>query len=86
MLLETPYFMTLSFPVSILFATLMSMGRLAKDNELMAMFTNGIILYRLFLPFLLLSLASVGLVLLHQRVFADQRLGRQAADLRRQSR
>jgi lipopolysaccharide export system permease protein len=57
-LLETPYFMTLSFPVSILFATLMSMGRLAKDNELMAMFTNGISLYRLFLPFLILSLCS----------------------------
>jgi lipopolysaccharide export system permease protein len=57
-LLETPYFMTLSFPVSVLFATLMSMGRLAKDNELMAMFTNGISLYRLFLPFLVLSLAS----------------------------
>lgn len=57
-LLETPYFMTLSFPVSVLFATLMSMGRLAKDNELMALFTNGISLYRLFLPFLALSLGS----------------------------
>lgn len=57
-LLETPYFMTLSFPVSVLFATLMSMGRLAKDNELVALFTNGISLYRLFLPFLVISLGS----------------------------
>jgi lipopolysaccharide export system permease protein len=58
-LLEAPYFTTLALPVAVLFATLMSMGRLAKDNELTAMFTNGISLYRLFLPFLLLSSFSV---------------------------
>lgn len=54
-LLDTPYFITLALPVSVMFATLMSMGRLAKDLELTAMFTNGVSLYRLFLPFLLLS-------------------------------
>jgi lipopolysaccharide export system permease protein len=58
-LLETPYFITLSLPIAVIFATLMSMGRLGKDNELMAMFTNGISLYRLFMPFLVLSSASV---------------------------
>jgi len=58
-LLETPYFITLSLPIAVLFATLMSMGRLGKDNELMAMFTHGISLYRLFMPFFALSLASV---------------------------
>jgi lipopolysaccharide export LptBFGC system permease protein LptF len=58
-LLEAPNFMTWSLPIGVLFATLMSMGRLAKDNELTAMFTNGISLYRLFLPFLFLSSFSV---------------------------
>jgi lipopolysaccharide export system permease protein len=58
-LLDAPYFANWSFPVAILFSTLMSMGRLAKDNELTAFFTNGISLYRLFIPFLFLSSASV---------------------------
>jgi lipopolysaccharide export system permease protein len=58
-LLEGPNFANWSFPVAILFSTLMSMGRLAKDNELTAFFTNGISLYRLFIPFLVLSSLSV---------------------------
>jgi len=58
-LLEAPNYATWSLPIGVLFATLMSMGRLAKDNELTAMFTNGISLYRLFLPFLFLSSMSV---------------------------
>jgi lipopolysaccharide export LptBFGC system permease protein LptF len=37
----------------------MTMGRMAKDNELTAMFTNGISLYRLFMPYLLLSVIAV---------------------------
>ena len=59
-LLDTPYFITLALPIAIMFATLMSMGRLAKDLELTAMFTNGVSLYRLFLPFLVLSSIAVG--------------------------
>jgi lipopolysaccharide export LptBFGC system permease protein LptF len=58
-LLEAPHFATWALPVGVLFATLMSMGRLAKDNELTAMFTNGISLYRLVWPFLLLSAIAV---------------------------
>lgn len=60
-LLDTPYFATLALPISVMFATLMSMGRLAKDLELTAMFTNGVSLYRLLLPFLLLSGIAVAL-------------------------
>jgi lipopolysaccharide export LptBFGC system permease protein LptF len=60
-LLEAPHFMTWALPVGVLFATLMSMGRLAKDNELTAMFTNGISLYRLVFPFLLISTIAVTL-------------------------
>lgn len=57
--LDAPNFATWSLPVATLFGTLMSMGRLAKDNELTAMFTNGLSLYRLFLPFLFLSSIAV---------------------------
>lgn len=60
--LSVPYFLTLAIPIAVLFGTLMSMGRLAKDNEIDALFTNGIHLYRLFLPFLVLSLMNVVIV------------------------
>ncbi len=53
-----PQHITWSLPIAIVFATLMSMGRLAKDNELTAMFTNGISLYRLFLPFFILAISN----------------------------
>jgi len=56
--LRTPNYMTQAIPVATLFATLMSMGRLGKDNELTAFFTNGISLYRLFLPFFVLAMGS----------------------------
>lgn len=61
-MLSVPYFLTLAIPIAVLFGTLMSMGRLAKDNEIDALFTNGIHLYRLFLPFLVLSLMNVVIV------------------------
>lgn len=53
-----PQHITWSLPIAVVFATLMSMGRLAKDNELTAMFTNGISLYRLFLPFFVLAISN----------------------------
>lgn len=60
--LNVPYFVTMAIPVAVLFGTMMSMGRLAKDNEIEAMFTNGIHLVRLYLPFLILSLMNVIIV------------------------
>lgn len=60
--LNVPYFITLAIPIAVLFGTLMSMGRLAKDREIDALFTNGIHLNRLFLPFLVLSLINVVIV------------------------
>jgi len=60
--LSVPYFVTMAIPVAVLFGTMMSMGRLAKDNEIDAMFTNGIHLYRLVMPFVVLSLFNVGIV------------------------
>jgi len=60
--LNVPYFITMAIPVAVLFGTMMSMGRLSKDNEIEAMFTNGIHLVRLYLPFLILSLMNVVVV------------------------
>ncbi len=57
--LNVPYFLTLTIPVAVLFATLMTMGRLAKDNEIDAFFTNGIHLSRLFLPYFILAIGNV---------------------------
>lgn len=61
LLLSAPAYLVLALPVATLFATLMAMGRLSRDNELTAMYTNGVSLYRIFLPFLALAVAS-GLV------------------------
>jgi len=55
LLLSTPAYLVLAIPVACLFATLMAMGRLSRDNELTAMYTNGVSLYRVFLPFLALA-------------------------------
>jgi len=58
LLLSAPAYLVLALPVATLFATLMAMGRLSRDNELTAMYTNGVSLYRIFLPFLALAVAS----------------------------
>ncbi len=56
LLLSAPAYLVLAIPVACLFATLMAMGRLSRDNELTAMYTNGVSLYRIFLPFLALGM------------------------------
>lgn len=56
LLLSTPAYLILAIPVACLFATLMAMGRLSRDNELTAMYTTGVSLYRIFLPFLALAM------------------------------
>jgi LPS export ABC transporter permease LptF len=55
LILSTPAYLILAIPVACLFATLMAMGRLSRDNELTAMYTTGVSLYRIFLPFLALG-------------------------------
>jgi lipopolysaccharide export system permease protein len=59
----TPYIITLFLPVAVLLSTLFSLGQLAKHNELLAMKSAGISLYRILLPLFvlafLISLATV---------------------------
>ncbi|MDD4895093.1 MAG: LptF/LptG family permease, partial [Candidatus Omnitrophica bacterium] len=67
-LLMTPYMVTYALPISILVATLMSLGRLSSDNEIIAIRASGINLFKLILPLITLSLIlSLGLVLFNDR-------------------
>lgn len=58
MLLGAPQFLVLAIPIAVLFSTLMSMGRFNRDNEIVAMSTSGVSLYRMFLPFIAIAIAS----------------------------
>jgi len=56
LMLSAPAFLVLAIPVAVVFATLMGMSRLNRDNELVAFSTNGISLYRVFIPFISLGI------------------------------
>jgi len=61
LLLSAPAFLVLAIPVAVVFSTLMAMGRLNRDNEIMAFATNGVSLYRVFVPFIALAVMAAGL-------------------------
>ena len=50
---KLPAIMVLTFPVATLFATTMTLGRLGKDYEIVALRTSGISLFRISLPIIL---------------------------------
>lgn len=52
---KMPAIMVLTFPVSTLFATAMGLGRLSKDNEIVAMRTSGINLFRIATPIMVIG-------------------------------
>lgn len=56
LLLTAPQFLVLAVPVAVLFSTLMAMNRFNRDNEITAMITNGVSLYRVFIPFISLAI------------------------------
>ncbi len=53
---KLPALLVMTFPVSTLFGTAMALGRFSKDNELTALRTSGISLYRIAAPILALGL------------------------------
>jgi len=64
----TPYIVTYTLPISVLVAVLLALGRLSSDNEIIAIRSSGVSLFRLILPLLVISLVlSLGLV-----IFNDQ--------------
>lgn len=60
-----PYIMVLTLPLSMMLATMFSLGRLVGDNEITAMKAAGVSLYRTFFPLYVFALfmSVVGMVL-----------------------
>jgi len=56
LLYKLPSILVLTFPVATLFGVAMCLGRLSKDNELIALRTSGVTFYRIALPIIILSL------------------------------
>ncbi|MFH1541970.1 MAG: LptF/LptG family permease [bacterium] len=66
---KMPAIMVMTFPVSMLFATAMALGRLSKDNEIVALRTSGITMFRIALPILILgALVSGAAYLTNEKV------------------
>lgn len=55
LLLRLPAILVLTFPVAMLFACLLGMGRLVYDNEVTALRTSGVPLWRISLPFFIIA-------------------------------
>ncbi|MGB2705485.1 MAG: LptF/LptG family permease [Candidatus Omnitrophota bacterium] len=51
-----PWLLTFTIPISVLSATLLAFGRLASDNEIIALKSNGISMYRIAMPLLIVGL------------------------------
>jgi len=56
LLYKLPSLLVMTFPVSTLFGTAMSLGRLSQNNEIVAMRTSGITVFRLARPLLLIGI------------------------------
>jgi len=67
-LLNFPFFISTALPMSMLIATIFATGTLAKNNELTAMKSSGVSLYRIATPIFVLSL----LVSVFSFIFDDQ--------------
>ena len=55
-LLLTPWLLTFTIPISVLSATLLAFGRLASDNEIIALKASGVGIYRIAAPILIAAL------------------------------
>ncbi|MFA5157249.1 MAG: LptF/LptG family permease [Candidatus Omnitrophota bacterium] len=64
-----PYLLTYTLPIAALTATLLSLGRLSSDNEIIAIRACGINMFRMILPLLV-----VGLILSLAMVFFNDRI------------
>ena len=65
----TPYLLTYTLPISALVASLLSLGRLSSDNEIVAIRASGISTFKLLLPILTIGLIlSLLLVIFNDRI------------------
>ena len=64
-----PYLLSYTLPIALLSAVLLSFGRLSSDNEIIAIRTGGINMFRLIFPFWILGIIlSLFAVMLNDRV------------------
>lgn len=61
-LLSLPFTMSISTPLAMLIAAVMSYGRASQDNEIAAIRTAGIQVFRVFIPVVLAAVALAGLM------------------------
>ncbi|MFW6268662.1 MAG: LptF/LptG family permease [Bacillota bacterium] len=61
LLYKMPEIMVQTFPMSILFATMYSLGRLSRENEFTALRMGGVSLYRLLVPLIVFGLIVTGM-------------------------
>ena len=83
--LRLPKLVTLSFPIAMLLASIMAVGRLSHDGEITALLSGGVSFHRLMLPILLISSAVSALTLVCNRSLspvADRTGDRLMHDLR----
>ncbi len=70
-----PFLFSFILPISTLAAVLLSIGRLSSDNELIAIRSNGINLFRVLLPILVIGLMlSLFSVILNNQIIPDSHL------------
>ncbi|MEB3212917.1 MAG: LptF/LptG family permease [Leptolyngbyaceae bacterium] len=60
-LLKLPEFVSYSFPMSVLLATLITFSRFSSDSEMIALKASGISLYRIIIPALVMSVLVTGI-------------------------
>lgn len=65
--LRLPKLVTLSFPIAMLLASIMAVGRLSHDGEITALLSGGVSFHRLMLPILLVSSTVSALTLVCNR-------------------
>lgn len=64
-----PYLLTYVIPIAVLSSVLLSLGRLSSDNEILAIRSSGINIFRLIFPLLVIGLIlSLFLVILNDRI------------------
>jgi lipopolysaccharide export system permease protein len=64
LLYKIPLVVVVTLPIAVLFATLLSLGRLARDNELAAIRSAGVSFKRISVPILFMGLLTSGFTLL----------------------
>jgi len=73
----TPYSFQFVFPIAIIAALLLSLGRLSSDNEIISIRASGMSTLRLILPFLVLGVVfSLFSIVLHDRITPTAHLKR----------